>query len=53
MRDELMELFKKDKKATLKKLYEMGLLDDPVVIMNLDKRSKALFDELIADGEIK
>ena len=53
MRDELMALFKKDKKATLKKLYDMGLLDDPVVIMNLDKRSKALFDELIADGEIK
>ena len=53
MRDELMALFKKDKKATLKKLYDMGLLNDPVVIMNLDKRSKALFDELVADGEIK
>jgi hypothetical protein len=53
MRDELMALFKKDKKATLKKLYDMGLLDDPVAIINLDKRSKELFDELVADGEIK
>jgi hypothetical protein len=31
----------------------MGLLDDPVAIINLDKRSKELFDELVADGEIK
>lgn len=53
MRDELMALFKKDKKATLKKLYDMGLLDDPVAIIKLDKRSKELFDELVADGEIK
>jgi Fe-S cluster biosynthesis and repair protein YggX len=53
MRDELLALFKKDKKAVLKKLYDMGLLDDPIVIINLDKRSKALYDELVAEGEIK
>ena len=53
MRNELMSLFKKDKKAVLKRLYDMGLLDDPVVIINLDKRSKALYDELVAEGEIK
>ena len=52
MRDELMSLFKKDKKAVLKRLYDMGLLN-PEVIMSLDKRSKALYDELVKDGEIK
>ena len=52
MRDELMSLFKKDKKAVLKKLYDMGLLT-PNVIMTLDKRSMALYDELVDDGEIK
>jgi hypothetical protein len=31
----------------------MGLLDDPIVIINWDKRSKALYDELVAEGEIK
>ena len=45
-------IFKKDKKAVLKKLYDMGLIDYSVVI-TLDKRSKALYDELVADGEIK
>lgn len=52
MRNELMTLFKKDKKAVLKRLYDMGLLN-PVTIMTLDKRSKALYDELVKDGEIK
>ena len=52
MRDELMSLFKKDKKAVLKRLYDMGLLN-PMTIMSLDKRSKALYDELVKDGEIK
>lgn len=52
MRDELMSLFKKDKKAVLKRLYDMGLLG-PMAIMSLDKRSKALYDELVKDGEIK
>jgi dsDNA-binding SOS-regulon protein len=51
-RDDLMSLFKKDKKAVLKRLYDMGLIDNSVVI-SLDKRSKALYDELVADGEIK
>ncbi len=53
MRDDLMALFKKDKKAVLKRLFDMGLFDDPMAIINLDKRSKALFDELVAEGEIK
>ena len=52
MRNELMTLFKKDKKAVLKRLYDMGLLN-PVTVMTLDKRSKALYDELVKDGEIK
>ena len=52
MRDELMSLFKKDKKAVLKRLYDMGLLN-PMAIMSLDIRSKALYDELVKDGEIK
>jgi hypothetical protein len=51
-RNELMSLFKKDKKAVLKKLYEMGVLN-PMTIMTLDKRSMALYNELVADGEIK
>ena len=52
MRNELMSLFKKDKKAVLKRLYDMGLLN-PMAIISLDKRSKALYDELVKDGEIK
>jgi dsDNA-binding SOS-regulon protein len=51
-RNELMSLFKKDKKAVLKELYDMGLLN-PMTVMTLDKRSKALYDELVAEGEIK
>ena len=51
-RNELMSLFKKDKKAVLKKLHEMGVLN-PMTIMTLDKRSMALYNELVADGEIK
>ena len=51
-RDELMSLFKKDKKAVLKRLYDMGLIT-PETIMTLDKRSMALYSELVADGEIK
>ena len=52
MRDELMSLFKKDKKAVLKRLYDIGLIT-PDVIITLDKRSKTLYDELVKDGEIK
>ena len=51
-RNELMSLFKKDKKAVLKILYDMGLLN-PMNIMTLDKRSRALYDELVAEGKIK
>ena len=51
-RNELMSLFKKDKKAVLKILHDMGILN-PMTVMSLDKRSKALYDELVADGEIK
>lgn len=52
MRDELLALFKKDKKAVLKKLYDMGLID-AVAVMSLDKRSKILYDELVKEGKIK
>ncbi len=52
MRDELMSLFKKDKKAVLKRLYDMGLIDNTIV-MTLDKRSKVLYDELVKEGKIK
>ena len=51
-RNELMSLFKKDKKAVLKRLYDMGLIT-PETIMTLDKRSIDLYNELVADGEIK
>ena len=52
MRDDLFALFKKDKKATLKKLYDLGVLNDTIVD-TLDKRSRELYDELVFDGEIK
>ena len=52
MRDELMSLFKKDKKAVIKKLVDMGLVNPGVVFSTFDKRSKALYDEMIEDGEI-
>ena len=50
-RDELLSLFKKDKKAALETLYNMGILTNEN-IMSLDKRSKNLFDELVAEGKI-
>ncbi len=52
MRDDLFSLFKTDKKAVLKKLYDMGLLD-AMAVMSLDKRSKVLYDELVKEGKIK
>ena len=51
-RNELMSLFKKDKKAVLKELYNMGLINHSN-IGTLDKRSKTLYDELVSEGEIK
>lgn len=48
MRDELMSLFKKDKKAVLKKLYDMGLIDHDMVNSTFDKRSKELFYDLFS-----
>jgi hypothetical protein len=48
MRDELMSLFKKDKKAVLKKLYDMGLIDHDIVNSTFDKRSKELFYDLFS-----
>lgn len=53
MRDELMSLFKKDKKGVLKKLYDMGLIDYEIVNSTFDKRSKSLFNELVKEGKIK
>ena len=52
MRDELMSLFKKDKKEVLKKIYDMGLISDDD-IHQFDKRSKVLYDELVKEGKIK
>ena len=52
MRDDLLALFKKDKKATLKRLYDLGVLND-MTVNTLDKRSRELYDELVSDGEIK
>ena len=51
-RNELMSLFKKDKKAVLKALYDMGLINLST-IFSLDKRSKLLYDELVSEGKIK
>jgi hypothetical protein len=53
MRDDLMTLFKKDKKAVIKKLYDMGLIDYGIVNSTFDKRSKELFNELFSEGEVK
>ena len=53
MRDELMSLFKKDKKGVLKKLYDMGLIDYEIVNSTFDKRYKSLFNELVKEGKIK
>lgn len=52
MRDELMSLFKKDKKAVLKRLHDMGVINAGIVYATFDKRSKALYDEMVEDGEI-
>ena len=52
MRDDLMSLFKKDKKAVLKKLHDMGVINAGIVYATFDKRSKALYDEMVEDGEI-
>jgi hypothetical protein len=52
MRDDLFALFKKDKKATLKKLYDLGVLND-MTVGTLDTRSRELYDELVSEGEIK
>lgn len=52
MRDDLMSLFKKDKKAVLKKLFDMGVINHSIVEMTFDKRSKDLFYEMVDNGEI-
>ena len=38
--------------AVLKKLYDMGVIDHGVVAMTFDKRSKAIFDEMVKNGEL-
>lgn len=52
MRDELISLYNKDKKALLKRLYDMGVLND-MTLDTLDDQSQILFDELVSNGEIK
>ena len=52
VRDELMPLFKKDKKAVLKKLFDMGIVNSAIAAATFDKRSKALFDEMVDEGII-
>lgn len=52
IRDELISLYNKDKKSLLKRLYDMGVLND-MTLDTLDKKSQILFDELVSNGEIK
>ena len=52
MRNDLMTLFKKDKKAVLKRLFDMGLVDSAIAAATFDKRSKALFNEMVDEGKI-
>jgi hypothetical protein len=52
MRDELISLYNKDIKALLKRLYDMGVLND-MTLGTLDEQSQILFDELVSNGEIK
>jgi hypothetical protein len=52
MRNDLMSLFKKDKKAVLKRLFDMGLINSVIVEATFDKRSKALFKEMVDEGII-
>ena len=52
VRDELISLFKKDKKAVLKRLFDMGIVNSAVAAGTFDKRSKALFDEMVDEGII-
>ena len=52
MRNDLMTLFKKDKKAVLKRLFDMGLVDSAIAAATFDKRSKALFNEMVDEGII-
>ena len=53
MRDDLMSLFKKDKKAVIKKLFDMGVINSAIAAATFDKRSRELFDELVRDGIIQ
>ena len=43
MRDSLFKLFKKDKKAVLKILYKMGIINYNIVETTFDTRSKKIF----------
>ena len=53
MRDSLFELFKKDKKAVLKILYKMGIINHNIVESTFDTRSKNIFAEMVKKGELK
>lgn len=52
VRDELIALFKKDKKAVLKRLFDVGVVNSAIAAGTFDKRSKALFDEMVDEGII-
>ena len=52
VRDELISLFKKDKKAVLKRLFDAGVINSAIAAGTFDKRSKALFDEMVDEGII-
>ena len=53
MRDSLFKLFKKDKKAVLKILYKMGIINHSIVESTFDTRSKNIFAEMVKKGELK
>lgn len=52
MSEELRELYNKDKKDFLKRLYDLGVVDNNV-ISSFKEEFKKLYNELIKEGKIK
>ena len=50
--EELYQIFNKDKKQFLKKLFDLGAISESD-INSLDAQFKALYDELVKEGKIK